>query len=297
MFENIVIGINGREGGRDALKLATELADPQARFTLVNVYGEASECLPGSASLLLDDQREIADTVLAQTRDQNLPAAEVACLDDSSVGRGLHRIVEQRHGDLVVVGSCHHGPVGKVLMGDDTRSAFNSVPCAIAIAPRAFAERDQTIRSIAIGYDGRPESQVALAAARDIAARTRASITATWVVTLEDVQSRAPLPADWEHETVRLVAECQEHLDQIEGITGYAVYGGPREELSKISHTHDLLIVGSRGHGPWGRVFHSSISSYLERHCGCALLVMPRQTAAKSQAPTPNRESQAPVTA
>jgi hypothetical protein len=38
----------------------------------------------------------------------------------------------------------------------------------------------------------------------------------------------------------------------------------------------DLLIVGSRGYGPVGSVFHGSVSSYLERHAASALLVLPR---------------------
>ena len=55
-----------------------------------------------------------------------------------------------------------------------------------------------------------------------------------------------------------------------------AVYGGPREELARFGDDLDLLVVGSRGHGPLGRVFHAGVSDYLARHAPCPLLIMPR---------------------
>ena len=57
-------------------------------------------------------------------------------------------------------------------------------------------------------------------------------------------------------------------------------YGGPREELVQAGKELDLLIVGSRGYGPIGRLFHGSVSRYLAGHATCPLLVLPRRTTA-----------------
>src|SRR5579859_3719858 len=38
MFKDVLIGVDGRQGGRDAVALARELATPEARFTLAHVY-------------------------------------------------------------------------------------------------------------------------------------------------------------------------------------------------------------------------------------------------------------------
>ena len=59
-------------------------------------------------------------------------------------------------------------------------------------------------------------------------------------------------------------------------VEGRVTYGGPREELAHFGKTLDLLIVGSRGYGPIGRLIHGSVSGYLLGHASCSLLVLPR---------------------
>jgi hypothetical protein len=39
MFTNVPVGVDGRQGGRDAIALAGRLASPHATITLANVYG------------------------------------------------------------------------------------------------------------------------------------------------------------------------------------------------------------------------------------------------------------------
>ena len=67
-----------------------------------------------------------------------------------------------------------------------------------------------------------------------------------------------------------------ERLHRLDDVDGVAVYGGPREELARLGKELDLLIVGSRGYGPRGHVFHGSVSNYLVSHADCPLLVLPR---------------------
>ena len=57
---------------------------------------------------------------------------------------------------------------------------------------------------------------------------------------------------------------------------GHAVYGLTGEELAAFGDEVDLLVVGSRGYGPWKRLVLGSTSDYLERHARCSLLVLPR---------------------
>jgi hypothetical protein len=45
---NVIVGVDGRNGGRDAMRLAHQLADRSARVTLVHVYGEPKG-LPAAA--------------------------------------------------------------------------------------------------------------------------------------------------------------------------------------------------------------------------------------------------------
>lgn len=277
MFENLVVGVDGRPGGDDAVALARQLAAPHARVTLANIYGSTT-WPPGSGGLFLEDQRTEARAFLARERDR-WPGATTVCAAASTVGRGLHELAAHRRADLLVVGSTHRGIPGKVLVGDDTRAAFNGAPCAIAIAPRGYAGDARPVQRIGVGYDDTAESRRALAAARDIAEQTGAGITAMRVVSLEDVRLQTPLPADWPSTTAALVDQAQRELNALHGVEGVALQGGPREELTKLAADVDLLVVGSRGHGRFGGAFHGSVSSYLEHHCASALLVLPRDPA------------------
>jgi nucleotide-binding universal stress UspA family protein len=53
------------------------------------------------------------------------------------------------------------------------------------------------------------------------------------------------------------------------------VSGDPAQELTRLAHAVDLLVVGSRGQGPVGRFINGSVSRHLARHSACPLLVVP----------------------
>jgi nucleotide-binding universal stress UspA family protein len=56
----------------------------------------------------------------------------------------------------------------------------------------------------------------------------------------------------------------------------HAAYGAAVEELTVYSASLDLLVVGSRGYGPFGRLIHGSTCVRLANTTRCPLLVMPR---------------------
>lgn len=280
MFTNVIVGVDGRQGGRDAMRLAHQLADPGARITLVHVYGELDRAHDDGADN--GDARSTGLAILERARANSWPQADTICVRDPRPGKALHQIARQRTADLVVVGSCHHGVVGRVLLGDDTRAAFNGAPCALAIAPYKSADSADGLRVIGVGYNATVESRRALVTAQRLAATGGAAVEALFVISPEDVRRRAPIPADWPRESEALVEQVQEHLDQIHGITAHAVYGGPREELARLAHRADLLVVGSRGFGAVGSLFHGSVSSYLERHVESALLILTPELAVDS---------------
>lgn len=275
MFENVLVGVDGYHGGRDAIALARQLAEPEARITFAHVYG--GHTLGGRASALaVPLELEAGEQALARALRESGVAAETELLFSDSVGRGLHELATQRHADLLVVGSTRRALLGRVLMGDDARAALNGSPCAIAVAARAYAETPHELLRIGVGYDESSESTRALAAARELAERSGAAIDALWVVALPRVQEEAPVPADWNEAIKRLEGEYAARLVEIEGVTGHATHGGPREELAQFAKGLDLLVVGSRGYGPLDRLIHGSVSGYLLAHAACSLLVLTR---------------------
>jgi len=275
MFRNILVGVDGRQGGRDAIALARQLGTPDAAITLAHVYG-SDWVLGHTAPLGSDIERGVATELLVAERRTAGIGAALVCSAQSPPARGLHELAEQRHADLLVVGSSRHAILGRALVGDDTRAALNGAPCATAVAPRGYTQMDHRIRTIGVGYDGTRETAAAIATARELAGRDGAAVRATWVVSRQDVEDETPLPADWPQTTELLVNRCQAQLDRLDGVEAQAIYGGPREELARLGAEVDLLIVGSRSYGPMHRMFLGTTSTYLTRHLGCPLLVLPR---------------------
>jgi nucleotide-binding universal stress UspA family protein len=67
-------------------------------------------------------------------------------------------------------------------------------------------------------------------------------------------------------------------LIDVGDVEGDLTYGDPSEALVAFGDHVDLLIVGSRGYGPVGRLIHGSTSNQLARRSRCPLLVLPRET-------------------
>jgi nucleotide-binding universal stress UspA family protein len=275
MFEHVLVGVDGRQGGRDAIALARQLAAPDTKLTLVHVYG--GQTIGGRASAMATPlEKEAGELVLAEALRESGVDAQAELVYGESVGRGLHELAERLRADLLVVGSTRRALLGRVLVGDDSRAALNGAPCAIAIASRAYAQAPRQLERLGVGYDDSPESVRALATARQLAQRYGSSIQALWVVALPTVREETPIPADWDQTIERLQQQYRARLAELEGVEGRVVYGGPREELAQFGKALDLLIIGSRNYGPIGRLVHGTISAYLLGHASCSLLVLPR---------------------
>ncbi len=265
MFRNVLVGVDGRTYGRDAIALAARLKDPGGTLTLAFVQG-------GSVVEDLED----ADKLLEGERRAGDVDADLLSILATSPGRGLHEQAERQNADLLVVGSCSHSAFGRAMLGDDTRAALNGASCAVAIASRGFAERRKPIARIGVAYNGSPESEAALALARELAAQSRASIHALEVVSIPSVAYigvAGPALGDTIDE---MLNEAAARLEGLSGVEGRAVYGLTGEELAAFGEDVDLLVVGSRGYGPTKRLVIGSTPNYLERHARCPLLVLPR---------------------
>ncbi len=278
MFTNVLIGIDGRQGGRDAIALARQLAAPEADLTLGHV------CVPflgrGAAEALVMERAE-AERLLERERELAAVDAHLAVRGPRAVGRGLHELAEQRRAELLVVGSTRHALLGRVVIGDDCRAALDGAPCAVAIAPRGYALAPHRLRRLGVGYDASPQSEQILSAARELASLHAGEISLLWVVSLQNVREEKPIPADWPGDIDDLIDRHAKQLARLEDVEAMVAYGGPREELVQFGKELDLLIVGSCGYGPIGRLVHGSVSRYLVGHATCPLLVLPRRAAAE----------------
>jgi nucleotide-binding universal stress UspA family protein len=280
MFDNVLVGVDGRPSGRDAIALAAALADPRSKLTLAHVHSGALRPTRAVTPGRVREEQQESERLLEQERAEAGVTADLASVVAASPGRGLHERAEQIGADLLVVGSCRHGRLGRAVLGGDARSALNGAPCAVAVAVHGYAEASRPLATIGIGYDDSPESKAALAMAVALAERDGARVLAREVVTLP-TYSYAGLMSPALGESVNLILEQEEeHMRELAGVEGRAVYGPAGEELAAFGDELDLLVVGSRGYGPLRRMLLGSTSSYLASHARCSLLVLPRVAAA-----------------
>jgi nucleotide-binding universal stress UspA family protein len=297
MFKNVLVGVDGRPNGRDAIALACRLTDPDGKLTLAHVY--SGDLRPSHAITpgLVAEEREASHKLLEQERAAADVKAQLISIVSMSPGRGLHQQAEEQNTDLLVVGSCGHGTFGRAMLGDHTRAALNGAACAVAIASRGYAEHPQPIAKVGVGYNGSQESRAALAMARELAAPTRATVHAMEVVPITGYGYTGLLPPAIGESIDVMLQEANSRLKELPDVEGHAVYGLTGEELAAFSDQVDILVVGSRGYGPMRRLVLGSTSDYLERHARCSLLVLPRVATSPAEDSTTSRELQAEVPA
>ena len=281
MFENVLVGVDGRPNGRDAIVLAGQLAGPSGRLTLAHVYTGGLDPAHPLARGAVAKEQESSQELLERERGTAAVNAELASIAAPDPGRGLHLQAERQGADLLVVGSCHRGSLGRVLLSDHARAALNGTPCAVAIASLGLAEHPTPIARVGVAYNGSPESEAALAAARALAAPTRATLHALQVVPIMAYSYGGVAPAAVQESIDFVLGQAESGLAVLSDVRGRAVYGLTGEELAAFGDEVDILVVGSRSYGPVRRLVLGSTSDYLERHARCSLVVLPRVTGAE----------------
>jgi nucleotide-binding universal stress UspA family protein len=275
MFRNVIVGVDESQGGRDAIALAIDLLSEGGRLTFAFIYHGDPPMWLGMSAASDAARREQGLAALRDAAHDAGVDARLCSLGSTSVGRGLHDLCEYEDADLLVVGSSRSTVVGRVLLGDDSRAALNGAPCAIAIAPAGYAHQARRFDEIGVGYNGEPESERALTVARELANQHDARLSAFEAVSIPAIAlSAGPAPVDeWIQD---LLDDARRRVSALEDVEPHAVYGRASEELAMFSASVDLLVVGSRGYGPLGRLVHGSTSNELARVSCCPLLVLPR---------------------
>jgi nucleotide-binding universal stress UspA family protein len=207
--------------------------------------------------------------------------AELTGMASPTVGRGLHQLAQDHRPDLLVVGSCRRRSVGRLLRGDDTRGSLSGAACAVAIAPHGYAERSREITTIGVADNDTPGAEAALAAARGLSARLRASVQAVTVVSLAAAGPGAwgALDVGWGGgiEGIEGIEQAaRDRLRSLDGVDGRVAVGLPSDELVAFGDEVELLVVGSRSFGPLRRLILGSTSMHLACDVRSPLLVLPR---------------------
>ena len=279
----LLVGLDGRDGGHDALELARVLAS-ESHGSIVAVTVLYGGPWPMEYALLTDDEASEAEPIFEEARSKvGGFGMETRAFGGGSPAGILTRLAEKEMFDAIVVGSPHRGAMGKVLIGNIARSLLNGAPCEVFVAPKGYAdERHDAPRTIAVAYDGTPEAKAALRRAEDLARLSNATIKVMTVVSPRVVVAvpggaagsyapQSPLDPD------RVINDAVNSIDTKLGAEGQRLDGSPAERIAEACETGvDLLVTGSRGYGPMMRVLLGSVSRKLIGEAPCPILVVPR---------------------
>jgi nucleotide-binding universal stress UspA family protein len=256
MYGNVIVGVDGRQGGADAAALAAALASPEARITLVYVSTVPFASHASTRELDLADDTTLAALLTAE-RDLCPGEPGVVRVSASTVGAGLEQAAQRQATDLIVVGVPHRHGLTRLLGGDDARSVLRRTPCAVALAPARYAQHPSPVVRVGVACDASPGTEVAVAHAGLIAADRGSRPRALHVVSpRRHLASPGALP-------------------RVAGVEVEQVDGTVDERLVEFSRELDLLVCGSRHHRPLRRLAEGSAGEHLARRVRTALLVTP----------------------
>lgn len=237
-------------------------------------------------------------TILARANRAEL----LAVTADEAAGKDLAELAAEQEADLLVVGSTHRGPIGRVYPGSTVERVIAAAPCAVAVAPPGFAQargsaagwrplggddEDAGMRVIGVGYDGSAASGEALKTAVNLAvpngAALRVYTVAEKIPQLPVPTGSSPAPAATSP-TESLRTNLQQAVAAIPSeARALPVFlrGFVADELIKASQVGvDLLVLGSRAGGPGRRRLHHSVTNSVMERASCPVLISPEGIAA-----------------
>jgi nucleotide-binding universal stress UspA family protein len=286
-MRRIVIGFDGSEHGEDALALGHTLvaAAEDPVVYVATVYAKHRAGIEEAAQIVQPPRRDAARAVLRHARElwPSLPAQAFLPVAAETTGTGLGRLAFDVEADAVVLGASAEHNAWREPVDSAKYKLLHDAPCAVALAPTAYAEgrRSHRLGRIGVAYDGSREArralQLAAALARD--PETTVVVVDVTAVSPDDDISEAALRGA-RASTSRWLAEAHVSLRETHDVELQQREGPVAEELIEACRDLDLLALGSRCHGHvWRALMPGSVSAKVVDHVDCPLVVVPRTAA------------------
>ena len=279
----LLVGYDGSEGAEDAVELCRVISAPDAHVVVVDVLPYPGA--PSEAFRLLTSAEFPAPEDYFAPATSRLAGRQVETLTyvGDSPARVFESMAESERLELIVVGSPHLGPVGRILAGSAAEALLHGAPVPVATAPHGYAgATHEGLKRIAVAYDGGEESRAALAYAQALALERGAALD---VLTVER-------PVDPVGGAIALTMSLPENIDEIQRQALHEI--DPSIELRRrrlkgetaealveaCGDGVDLLVIGSRGYGTIERVLLGSTSAAVIAAASCPVVVVPRPSEA-----------------
>ncbi|HTU15252.1 MAG TPA: universal stress protein [Solirubrobacterales bacterium] len=286
MIDTVIVGIEDTDEARDALRFARLFGAVEgARLHVVSVHRatvfyEGAAEIEAARAAYFDEMLQMAQ---AELGDQ----FEFHRLVEISPPAGLTEVAERIGADVVVIGSSHRGPIGRVLMGGAGSRLAAGSPCAVIVTPRGWSrEGTTTLRRIGVAFNTSAEAAAALDFGLELQRGLGAELTLIGVVPEVIAAGRIGHTNRGFEEILRedmeeLIGETLARIGS-DGVGHQVREGHAADELAAASIDLDLLVLGSRGYGPLRRVLLGGTSVKVMRSSACPVVIVPRSVGRES---------------
>lgn len=272
----IVVGVDGSAGSDVAVAWAAREAGLRKRRLTV-VYAIATPVLPRPAVSISAEVRPRQEIDMRAVINRAVRIAADTIKDDGPVEIDSHLMFSapvptlvdmSEDADLVVVGARGLGSPHHILLGSVSASLIHHAHCPVAVIQQGTSPASRAVDApVLLGIDGSAPSELATAIAFDEALLrgTRLVALHAWADTEPD---HGPSLEDTAVGTVAnqmlaaRLAGWQERYPDID-VHRVVVYDRPAQQLLHRSETAQLVVVGSRGRGGFGKTMLGSVSAAL----------------------------------
>jgi nucleotide-binding universal stress UspA family protein len=282
-LRKIIVGVDESDGAAGALRWARSEAA---------LHGAEVEAV--LAWTLLDQHRAITgEPFNPKYGDADAVEALRACVTHALGEEGLGglrlsaacdlaapALLEAAHdADLLVVGARGLGGFRGLLLGSVSQQCLHQATTPIAIirpTGTPVTGRDRVV----VGVDGSPTGQRALrwAASEAVVRNAELDVVTAWQLAFEGSMSPScESPAHGAQAAADLLAAAvdAEDLEGARAVRTIALHGTPAGTIVDHAVGAGLLVVGSRGLGPFKRAMLGSVATQVSHHAPCPLVVIP----------------------
>ena len=250
IFGHVIVGVDGTDAAFEACRQALRLAEPSGPIDAVAVVHLADAIQAGiNAAHMADQLARDAEKALDEAA-RILGKRAHKTFVNGYIVEALIREIEQTDATVIALGTHGHWRITEILIGGVAGELLHNAPCSVLIARRP-ADSAGFPRSIVAGIDGSPESDAALAAAKQLATRFSAPLRIVTALNDKEVD----------------IAHIRSNAPFAEAVAEH-----PVDALVGASRGADIVVVGSRGlHGLQAL---GSVSERVAHEAACSVLVV-----------------------
>lgn len=293
----VIVGVDGSEHGRHALRVAAGIAERQRRpLHVVHCYEPypvaMAPVVPSAdvATTLRTLAEEVVRTARAEIHEDHPDLSVSASLSTHDAREKLSAV--SHLGSLLVVGSRGMGAMRSLLLGSVSLWVSHHSACPVLVArPQPSAAEDVVV----VGSDATARSRAAVELAFSQASEQRLRLHVVHCVTGRGTPSAFETGGAFDRRSGGVdVAAPRERLELSESIAGLREKyvdvdvelslerGGAADHLVELSGRARLVVVGSHHRSPWDLIGQSVSRSVVE-HAHCPVVVVPEASVPRAR--------------